>query len=609
MILEELISILGWDIRGEDELRRYRAQMRAAKAEAQSLARSVVGAFAVFSGIQGVKNIALIGDEMDALEKRFASFGQSDDLRFIEVQAERLGLRFKDAAGEYLGLSQALKGTAAEDDTRDVFVGLAEALTAMRRPAEAQTRAFKAFEQIASKGRVQAEELRGQLGEHIPGAFKIAAKAMNVTEAELNKLLETGKVVSSDFLPKFARQLGKEFAPALDASTKAMSANIARFMNGWDMARRQIGQGGFLDELNTSLEQTNALLGSDEARRFFRDLGYGLGRAVRFFRSLTTGAAQFFKQFSGQNIAIVAAALATAFFPVTAALGGILLLLEDVAVWARGGTSLFGGLYDTIARLAEAFSPIRDAIAGVITGITGMNSELATVAATLLGILASFKLLKGAVALAAGGAVAAAGGPDEKEKPDGSKKPKKKKRSPAKKGLGLALAVAVADEVLEKSEGYRSIKDRAAAGKEAVEAQASESGFGPASSEAIGFLGAIGSLVNDAKEAVASAVTPEKTAVIAERSEDLRKEVAPYVPVIEGLSLPVDSEIQQGGMSVANSSVVNNVTNNTNMTTTINGAGDPKRTATEVGGVLDKILGRSDAHNAARNSSPMGFSR
>ena len=113
-----------------------------------------------------MSGIAKVGDEMVALEKRFSDFGATSDLRFIEEEADRLGLSVRNVAGEFLGLRQALLGTGAEGETRETFLGIAEAMTAMRRPAEAQSRAMKAFEQIASKGRVQAEELRGQLGKH-----------------------------------------------------------------------------------------------------------------------------------------------------------------------------------------------------------------------------------------------------------------------------------------------------------------------------------------------------------------------------------------------------------------------------------------------------------
>ena len=51
--------------------------------------------------------------------------------------------------------------------------------------------AFKALEQMLSKGKVSAEELRGQLGERIPGAFQIAARAMGMTTSELDKFMSS----------------------------------------------------------------------------------------------------------------------------------------------------------------------------------------------------------------------------------------------------------------------------------------------------------------------------------------------------------------------------------------------------------------------------------
>src|SRR5690606_22603244 len=53
---------------------------------------------------------------------------------------------------------------------------------------------------------VQAEELRGQLGERIPGAFATAARAMKVTEVELNAMLKRGEVLAVDLLPRMAAE-------------------------------------------------------------------------------------------------------------------------------------------------------------------------------------------------------------------------------------------------------------------------------------------------------------------------------------------------------------------------------------------------------------------
>ena len=63
---------------------------------------------------------------------------------------------------------------------------------------ENQERAFLALNQMMSKGTVQAEELRGQLGEALPGAFGIMAKAVGVTEKELQNMMKAGEVLADE---------------------------------------------------------------------------------------------------------------------------------------------------------------------------------------------------------------------------------------------------------------------------------------------------------------------------------------------------------------------------------------------------------------------------
>ena len=57
---------------------------------------------------------------------------------------------------------------------------------------------------------MQAEELRGQIGERLPGAFALFAKAVGKTPAELDKALEKGEVTVEDFV-KFTKSLFERF--------------------------------------------------------------------------------------------------------------------------------------------------------------------------------------------------------------------------------------------------------------------------------------------------------------------------------------------------------------------------------------------------------------
>ncbi|MBN3875230.1 tape measure protein [Nostoc sp. JL23] len=82
-----------------------------------------------------------------------------------------------------------------------------------------------------------------QLGERLPGAMGIAARAMGVTEAEFTKLLDTGSVLSQDFLPRFAKQLQSEFGDAAkDAAGNAQSA-IFGVENAFLSLQQGVGEG------------------------------------------------------------------------------------------------------------------------------------------------------------------------------------------------------------------------------------------------------------------------------------------------------------------------------------------------------------------------------
>jgi hypothetical protein len=95
---------------------------------------------------------------------------------------------------------------------------------------------------MLSKGKVQAEELRGQLGERIPGAFQIAARAMGMTTSELDKFMSEGKLMAEEFLPKFSEQLKREFAGGVDAARESVTSNLNRMNNSWLELKYTLGE-------------------------------------------------------------------------------------------------------------------------------------------------------------------------------------------------------------------------------------------------------------------------------------------------------------------------------------------------------------------------------
>lgn len=191
----------------------------------------------------------------------------SQEIKFLREQSEALGLQFATTASQYGKLAAASKGTALEGQaTRDIFMGIAKAATVLGLSADEAGGALKAIQQMISKGTVAAEELRGQLGERLPGAFQMAARALGVTTSELDKMLVKGDVVAEQLLPALALELEKTFGAQAQTSAQGLQAKINRLDNAFTDLKIAVGNTGILDLLSKGIDLAtrfaNALSGA-----------------------------------------------------------------------------------------------------------------------------------------------------------------------------------------------------------------------------------------------------------------------------------------------------------------------------------------------------------
>ncbi|KAB2918701.1 MAG: tape measure protein [Bacteroidetes bacterium] len=164
---------------------------------------------------------------------KFANAKEGEkNLLYLDQTANKLGNDLMAAKEGFALLSAGALGTKITNvQVKDMYESVAGALTVMGRSAEDQKGTFLALSQIMGKGKVQAEELRGQIGERIPGAFNIAARAMGVTNAQLDKMMADGKLMAEDFLPKFAAELKRTFASGLPTAMQSTRAEMTRIEN------------------------------------------------------------------------------------------------------------------------------------------------------------------------------------------------------------------------------------------------------------------------------------------------------------------------------------------------------------------------------------------
>ncbi len=175
------------------------------------------------------------------------------NFKFIADTSDRLGLSLKSSTEGFKTLSGATMGTAlAGQATRDIFEGVATGASALGISAENTEGALLALGQMMSKGKVSAEELNGQLGERIPGALGIAARAMGKTKAELLDMMQKGQIMSEDFLPKFAAEMKKTFQ---GAATDKLSNNLSRLSNDFLLIKERIGNALPLNNMLKLLRQ------------------------------------------------------------------------------------------------------------------------------------------------------------------------------------------------------------------------------------------------------------------------------------------------------------------------------------------------------------------
>lgn len=225
-----------------------------------------VGAIAGLTASFGAlgKAVFTTGMKMDAfMNSMIVSTGSissaKQEIAKIKNLTDTLGLNFLSTADAYKKFSIAAKEVGMAGATSDkVFRSVAKASAAMGLSAENTRLTLKALEQMISKGTVQSEELRGQLGEHLPGAFGMAAQAMKITTMQLSKMLEQGEILAIDLLPKLADVLENKFASvAVRASTQAR-ASFERMKNAWVDFLVVFGQTGVYGQIEDAIKGITA---------------------------------------------------------------------------------------------------------------------------------------------------------------------------------------------------------------------------------------------------------------------------------------------------------------------------------------------------------------
>ena len=365
----------------------------------QRLRGEVLSLVAAYGGLYGVINllgqVVTAYQTLEAAQARLNVANDGDfaktanDLDFLRRSADRLGVDLGTLAQEYSKFSIATKGTNLEGaNTRKIFLSVAEAARVNRSSNEELSGVFVALTQIVSKGAVQMEELRQQLGDRLPGALQIMADGLGVTTSELIKMLVAGKVTSDALVP-FAEELDRRFGPGLGEALAGTTVALGRLKNAAFQALVQFGKGGFIDSFTKLANDLTELLQSADFEAFVNNLSAAVATLVdamaflaRNFRLVVAAAGAL----AGLKLAPVLIALAAAFGRVqaqaaaTAAsmalIRGAVAATGGAAATAAGGVGLLAGAMRAL--LSTTGVGLLIAAVGAGIALWGTNADAAS---------------------------------------------------------------------------------------------------------------------------------------------------------------------------------------------------------------------------------------
>ncbi len=363
----------------KNELQGLPATIKSSATETNLLGDAVRQAAIYFSAFTVGKEFIDANTQLEGLRRALtivtgSSAEAAKQIAYLRKVSDDSGVAFNSLAGAYGKFSASALASGIDLQTvQRTFTAVTKSAANLGLSSEEVGGALTALGQIASKGKVQMEELGQQLGDRLPAVLATTAKGLGVTTAQLTKLIETGQVLGdATFFNAFSKGLEDSFVKGTD-KTNTLNASIGRLKNGINEIFTKFGEAGAVDGLTTIFGKLSEALGT------LADIG------------ITTG----------QNIGTVTAALVQLFETSPAAyisdldllklrLQGLGHATDDASdafvrnnpILARG-LSYFGPLSDSIRRVEEAQDAAKNSTdafgksleANILSGLKSLEAE------------------------------------------------------------------------------------------------------------------------------------------------------------------------------------------------------------------------------------------
>ena len=229
----------------------------------------------IYSGLKAIGGSLIDASrEMGAMRSRFFAITQdekkaNEELEWAFNLAKKTAMPMKALADSYSIFFAATQKGLGTSGAREVFQDWTEVSRVLHLSEYQFERVTYALREMASKGAIYSQDLRMQIGTHVPNAIGLAQKAaedLGITGSNwfetLQEKAKGNQKLINQFITLFSKHAKDMYADpvAMEKALKQPDAQIIRLQQQWDKLRYAMVESGFQDDLLKVLGKLNDTL-------------------------------------------------------------------------------------------------------------------------------------------------------------------------------------------------------------------------------------------------------------------------------------------------------------------------------------------------------------
>lgn len=386
MVVDELVAVLGYEVRGQDKLSSF----------TQSIDKAAAGLvrFATLVGTAAATAMGAFGKSVISTSAQFESFQAT--LETIEGSSEKASASLdwisdfaKKTPFEVAELTEAFVRLRAYgmDPTQGLMESLGDASSGMGKSlmqavemiADASTGEFERIKEFGIKAKQEGDNVTFSWSQN----GKDLSKTVKKTGTEITKFIQ--------------EQFGARFGGAMMRQSKTWKGMMSNLSDSWVDFQRRVGDAGFFEAVKNQLGRAMDFIGRLDADGTLDRWAKGLSRAFTYASDAIARLVERIRLNLGtigkiidenkgawEWLKWVLGIIVLRMFPVAAFFAIAAVALDDFLGYLRGGKSALGDFIQWLAEFMGADPQgVADALAAIAAGALGLFA-----AAGALGVFA-----------------------------------------------------------------------------------------------------------------------------------------------------------------------------------------------------------------------------